>query len=142
MDFFKPTDAEITEAVNGNRAVFNHGDEVTMVIDEIKTKDGDSDVKIIVGCKVVGGEQNGKEVAHFIRDNAPSKKLWFAILNAVFTPEHIRGGFAPSELVGKTVKSKAEVSAKGDKEYTNFYKFAEVSNVPDMGANAAAGSPF
>ncbi|WP_373092451.1 hypothetical protein [Zhongshania sp.] len=146
MDFFKPTTEEIKEAVTGDRATFKHNEPVVLLVNEVKTREGDDPIKVIVGCKVVGGEQDGKDTALFIRDNAPSKKQWFALLNALFTPEKIVGGFAPSELVGKKVKTTAKVSAKEGKEFVNFYDFAEEGGAPDLklasGGDAASGIPF
>lgn len=134
-NFFAPTPDDIKEAQNGGRPEFAHGEVVGFLIDEVSEKVDDKGEKyLIVGTKVTTGDNDGKRHPFFIRSNPTSKGIWINMLKAFYDDATIASGsLTPVSLVGKMLESKASVSAKGDKVYTNFYEFTELGGAPTLG---------
>ena len=134
MSFFTPTAEEIKDASTGGLPTFKNNEEVSFLINEVSETVKDGNALLIVGTKLVGGENDGRKYSHFIRENATSKGIWISMLKAFFDDATIASGtLTPMSLVGKTMKSTAKLSAKDGKEYTNFYEFSEVGGVPELG---------
>ena len=149
MNFFKPTESEIKEASSGGMITFKHGQEVEFMIKEVATKpckakdpDGneiDSEM-IILGLDVLNTEHKGKTHKLFIRPNSAGSSQWLNILNTFMTTEEIieagkNERLSPSTPVGRQIKSVAKVTAKGGKEYVNFYNFSALGGAPDVGGS-------
>lgn len=137
-NFFKPTAAELDSAVNGDKAVFKNNELAKFQISEIKQKQmADGTDLMIVQCKVIDGDQKGKEYSHFIKPhNTTSMGIWYKIMEAFYARDIIeQGNLSPVDFIGKTMASTAKLSTKGDKTYCNFYNFEEVSDVPSIGGD-------
>jgi len=148
-NFFAPTPEDIKEAQNNGRPEFKHNEVVNFLIDEVMEKvDDKGETYLIVGTKVLTGDNEGKKYPFFIRDNAVSKGIFINMLKAFFDDATIAGGqLSPASLVSRMMSSTCKESAgKDGKIYYNFYEFSELGGVPDIGgapatANTASQAP-
>lgn len=149
MKNFKLTKEELEQARSGGFAQFKSGEEYTFLVKGVKEREMAGKVFDVFDCQVIGGDQDGKKHGMWFSDNQASQDSLTNLIRAFFTDEEITSeeGVDPTEIIGRQFKSAARNSTGSNgKTYTNFYSFAEVSDVPDMEAPSqemdAADIPF
>jgi hypothetical protein len=151
MDLFKPTEAEIKSAFNGNKPEFKDNEEVVFIIEGMKENMGQERDALVVECKVLSGENSSKNHSFWVRSSNPvQKQLWFSMCECFWTREQmIQSGINRSEMIGKQFKAVCKKKPYNGKIYDNWARLSPVSNTPNIGttpppipSNTASDVPF
>lgn len=137
MDFFKVSKEDIDKVKSNKGITFKHGEEFTMLIEEVKEVTETGKEKLIIGGKVIGGEHDGKKHSIFIFKNSMS--FFVDLLMCYYTEKEITDGAASAEaLLGRMFSATISISSYNDKQYTNYRKVRAASSVPEIGGSIAS----
>lgn len=139
MDFFKVSKDDIDKVKNNRGIQFKHGEEFTMLIEEIKEVTETGKEKLIISGTITSGEHSGRKHSIFVFKNSMS--FFIDLLMCYYSEEEIMSGKAsPEDLVGRSFSSTISISTHNGREYTNYRRVSAVSSVPELGGTSSSVS--